>query len=269
VTYSRDNLKLLLWLIPIAVGAFFIVTGTWLHNLVLDGSDKQSRLYTTALKVENKDHFNYAIETKQGNMLAWAEFKAKTPVKYPEMNQGFLAVEKIKEEYTRHETQNCSTDANGNQHCYTSVTYSWDSWGGQKVETPEVIVNDRDYPASLFDFTLRDIKASEIIPGVTDDEFYPNGKGHWLLGESVGDIRYVYKVVDANLSGSIFVNTSNGTLSAYNGGKINVSPLSVKERIENEQKNATLQKWFFIVMWTVLTIGAIIGSIYLLLENFF
>ena len=86
-TYSRDNYKKLKFLIPIAVAVLFILLGLWIHGKILDGSDKGARLYTTALKPSDGEQFNYSIDTRQGAILMWGEFKATAPVQFEEMNR--------------------------------------------------------------------------------------------------------------------------------------------------------------------------------------
>lgn len=264
-TYSRDNYKKLKFLIPIAVAVLFILLGLWIHGKILDGSDKGARLYTTALKPSDGEQFNYSIDTRQGAILMWGEFKATTPVQFEEMNRGFIAVVREKQEYSaRVETYPC-----GDSTC-TRTVYEWQSWwNAEKRETPEITLFERNYPAQSFMFSLRDIKAKDIITGIDTDEWYPNGKpGFW--GADLGTIRYVYRVVDPSVYGTIMVDSSEGTLKSYSGDKkITVDNMSVDEKVKRELAGANVGKWFFIVIWAILTIAAVIATIEALYSVFY
>lgn len=240
----------------------------WINSIILENSYKTLRTYRTAIKVDKADKFNYSIDTRQGNVLAWANFKAVGGVKFPEMNKSFLAVEKHRERYTRHEDRVCTTDSEGNESCHTEISYDWDHYGEEKLESPQVDIYGRNYPTSNFGFTLRSTKAYDVVPGA-DDYWYVDGKPSWFWGASEGDTRYYYKVVDLNVSGSILVNTRNGTLENLGGGKIGVSDQSIEQRIEEQKNKASLAKWAFIIVWTILTLGISGGIAYAIYENYF
>lgn len=267
-TYSTNNFSKLLWLVIVAVAVFFFSTGTWVYNKVLDGSDQKVRMYQTAIKIEDEKQFNYSIDTHQGNILAWGNFEAVEPAKFAEMSKKYLAVEKVTERYTRHESETCWTDINGFEQCTTTVWYSWDWFSSTKVESPEVKLNGRTYPTNLFHFTLKRVHASEIIPGATNEYWYPHKKD-WLIFTSEGDIRYAFNVVDIKTAGSILANTSGGALRPAEGSKIAVSNKQVSERVKEAQNAANASKWGFIIAWTVLTIGAVVLTIRIIYDEEF
>ncbi len=251
--YSRNKALILLWLIPAICLTIFISLGIWITEKVVNGAEQELRLYTTALQTKNDTEFNYAIDTRQGNILTWATFESVDSVKFDEMNKSFMSVSKTKEVYTQHEREVCSTDSDGNEHCHTEIYYSWDWHGTETRSVNKVILANRTYDKKLFSFQDAFIPASDIIQDETDRYYYPKKR---LLGwfASVGDIRYYYVATELKVVGSIFVNTSGGTLVSATGGAINVSSVGISERIKNIETSIALKKWLFIIFWTLLTL---------------
>lgn len=254
-----------LWLVSMAVAVISICLGVWIYNKVLDGSDNKLRLYQTSIKVTDADQFNYTVTTKQGNVMAYGQFKGVDLVKFPEMNKSFTYVRKVREEYTRHES--CSTDSDGNRSCTTY--YSWDYSGDDEKVASQVEFMKKKYNTSLFDFHDRDRPdASTIIKGETKEYYYPE-RGNWFGWESEGDTRYYYEVMNPTFMGSILVNTYDGTLkNAEGNGKITVYNQTVDQRLDGAKGEAVFVKWLFIITWTLLTIGLVAGSVYLLYDYF-
>lgn len=259
-TYSL-NKTVLLWLVSATVFVALASIGIWLHNVILNSHYEKQRLYTTAIKTENKDEFNYSIDTKQGNVLAYGNFEFQDLVKFREMNKKFAYVKKVKQVYTRHSTTSC----NSNGSCSTSTYYSWD-WHGQEIkESKTVKFMDREYPKSLFNHHFsqyRHIDASEIIKGETERCWYPNRIIDWMGFEVKGNTRYCYTVIDSVLTGSILVNTYNGTLEPAEGNNITIYNQTIDERVIGAQNTSIILKWLFIIVWTILTIVATIGFTY-------
>lgn len=260
-TYSNKNFKLLIWLIPLAVFVFMSLIGLWLLGKIVDRSEQDFKRLNTAIQIQNDEELNYSIDTKQGNILAPVVIKSVDTVKFSEMNKEFIVVERTTERYTRHETKSCDSDGN----CITTVYYSWDSWGNNKVESKQIELAGRKYSTSGFRFALTGIKAKDVVPQAKGDYWYPDGETWWT---SEGDIRYYYKVIHDKTKGSIFANTSSGYLTAHDSGKIEVKNETVKEVISKAESSGRLIKFFFIFFWIIITILATGILIYYILEEY-
>lgn len=287
-TYSLTKKEALLWLVSAAVMVAFISLGIFLHGKILNDTHDKQRLYQTAIKTKNGEEFNYSIDTRQGNILTYGTFHFVDFVKFPEMTKEFSQVIKTEEEYNRHEREVCEThyetetqyetvtDDEGNttteavevevpvEECHTEEYYEWDYNGSETLEGQKVKLYEREYPSSMFAYgSSRGINASEIVNGATGQYWYKNGdKGEGFFGiggASVGDLRYRYDVRDASVSGSIFVNTSQGFMKAVEGNIIRVHRESIEERVEKINTEAAWASGGFIALWVILTIGATIG----------
>lgn len=291
-TYSASRKEILYWLITAATFVAMIGLGVWINNKVSEGTYEKQRLYQTAIKTTDKGEFNYSIDSRQGNVLTYGTFTFLDLYKFPEMNKEFAYVQKTKEEYNRHEREVCETyyrtetetrteyDTDGEpyeveyevevpyEECHTEEYYEWDYQGSEQQESKRVKFMEREYNTSTFHFGFtRSIDASEIIQGANDRYWYPEGKKESNFfgfgGHSVGDIRYHYDIRDTQVSGSIFVNTYNGTLEPAESGGLNVSSSSIEQRVTDASTQATVAAWTFGIFWTLLTIGATIGVTYL------
>ena len=269
-TYSLTKKEALLWLLSAAVMVAFISLGIWIHGNIMNGYHDKQRLYQTAIKTENGEEFNYSIDTRQGNIMTSGTFTFVDFVKFPEMKQQFSKVTKTEEEYTRHEEEVCEDtyDSEGNvdgETCHTEVSYSWDFNGSDTLEGQKVKFFEREYPSSMFRFgSERGIDASEVIDGIEGHYYYPNGIGScifsWGECDREGNIRYYYSVRDGAVSGSIFVNTSQGHLKPAEGsGAINVGSDTIEEKTKKAATEAAWVRGGFIALWVILTIGATIG----------
>jgi len=253
VIYSNYNKKLLFWLILIALAAFFISTGILIHNKILERSDKLSRLYTTSIKVRDADGFNYSIDTRQGNVFTEGVFTTDSPVKFDEVNKSFLIIERHREKYIRRtETYSCGT-SDAPRTC-TRTVHEWDSDGEEKLRSNEVEIHNRTYGIDIFDFSPQKIKAGELIRGAKS-YYYPKGEPSGFFGNSVGDIRYYYKVINNQSFGSFLANTSSGLIAPIGSKHIKVWNNDIKTVINDSNKKATFLKWAFIVVWTLFSFG--------------
>src|SRR5688572_23745506 len=104
--------KKLLFSLGIVAGAVFLTfVGTWIEAKIIDGAERKSQMYQTAIQTKNDNEFNYSIDTQQGRVLAEVTVKPVDKVKFPEMNKEFPAVIKTEETYTQHSRQDCTTDS--------------------------------------------------------------------------------------------------------------------------------------------------------------
>jgi hypothetical protein len=123
---------------------------------------KKQVLYTTAIQVTDKEHFNYAVDSQQGNLLANGQFntESKDLVKFPEMTKAFTYVERTKEHYTMHtQTYTC-----GKSTCIRTY-YSWDAIDNESLVASNLELFGREYNINLF--KLDNYNSSQSCAGIT------------------------------------------------------------------------------------------------------
>lgn len=260
--------KNLLYLAVLAGAVFLIFLGSWLGGKITDSAEQKARLYQTATQVSNDDQLNYSIDTKQGRVLAHVSVHSSDLVKFPEMNKSFSYVSKKKEKYVEKQREVCEDtyDSEGNvdgETCRTETYYEWDSKGREDLYAKEIIMAGRKYPTALFSLETERIDAKDIIDGQDGRYVYERAKSglfgrSWFSGDSEGDIRYSYTVMNLPQSGSIFLNTSEG-FSAMFGSKVELHSKSAKELITDAQNASNTQTNIFNVFWTILVLVELIG----------
>lgn len=235
--------------------------GFFIKAAIDDGGQKTARLYNTAIHVTDAQHFNYSVDTHQGNVITQGNFKADQPAKFGEMNKSFAMVERSKEEYTMHTREVCDTDSDGNEHCHTETYYEWDYVGGDDVSSPTLTFFERKYPTAVFDLGdyERSIDCKDVMP-TTSFGWFQEKKGcedHYYYTDS--DTRYYYRVVDNTFDGGFIADVSNGNVKPLSGGTIKLKQQSVQAMIESAN-DYHLGGNIFIVFWFILILG-IMGAI--------
>lgn len=286
-TFSA-NKKQLLTLAVMAGAALLISVGVWINNSILNGAEQKARNLQTALQTKTDPQFNYAIDTKQGRVLASVTVKAVDLVHFPEMNKSFSRVKKTEEKYTRHTREVCEThyrsetrtrsasDSKGHtrtqtyteqvpyQVCHTEIYYSWDFVDSSTLTAKEVEMAGRKYSIEKFALSDESIDAKHIIEGAKG-RYMTKEADHWvdlsLFGASIGDIRYSYSVLQLPKTGTVYLNVSGGVQSA-SGGKITLSPDSATKLVKDAQNSAHNESLGFTIFWSILVLGEIIAGLY-------
>lgn len=290
------NKKLLLSLGVVAGAVILISIGVWVEGKIVDGAEQKARMYQTSIQTKSEKQFNYAIDTKQGRILAEVTVKSVDLVKFGEMNKEFAKVKKTKERYTEHERTVCETKYRTEtrtrtvydpttetystetyteevpyEECHQETYYTWDQIDSWEKSAKKVDMMGREYPIDLFSFGMRGIDAKEIIPGETG-KYVREEADVWIdlnFGDDEGDIRYGYDVLELPKSGTVFLNVSEGLQPMF-GSKIDLQPSSPEQLVKNAQNDAETQKTIFRVFWGFLVILELCGLGYLVWfhENF-
>lgn len=279
------NKKLLLSLGVVAGAVLLVSIGVWIESMIIDGAEQKARMYQTSIQTKSEKEFNYAIDTKQGRILAEVTVKSVDLVKFDEMNKEFVKVKKTKERYTRHERTVCETKYRTEtrartvydsvnktydtetytedvpyEECYQETYYTWDQIDSWEKSAKKVDMMGREYSIDLFSLGMRDIDAKEIIPGETG-KYVREEADVWIdlnFGDDEGDIRYGYEVLELPKSGTVFLDVSEGLLPVF-GSKIDLQPSSPEQLVKNAQNDAETQKTIFRIFWGFLVLLELLG----------
>lgn len=215
--------------------------------------------YTTAVQSTKQDDFNYIVDSQQGRVLANGDFKAKgSPAKFDEMNKGYTFVNRSKEHYTMHTREVCTSDSDGNEHCHTETYYTWDEVSSDQAEVNQLILFNRDYPTSLFNFGAYEsgTNCAEFAPAGTGSGFFETKHGcldgDYYLND---DDRYVYSTVPLTFNAT-FLATTYGGLKPFNGNSITLENKSIQNVLKDVGKYQLISFWVVTILLIFLTIGA-------------
>ena len=178
----------------IFIGAVAIFGCFILRNIFIDHARSEIQKYNTAVRVEDDAKFNYAVDSKQGRIISSGEFKTKDPVKFENFKGEYMKIIRILEEYRPHTYTTC--DSKGK--CQTHTYYSWDEVTRETKNSNTVIFRNREYNSSKFNFSDFEHEAEKKEIPV----------GFWERKK-----RYVFRVIDKELSGSFYAETNENGLN--------------------------------------------------------
>lgn len=229
------------------------------NHIESNGYKTQVR-YTTAIQAEDENRFNYAVDSRQGNLLVNGVFSTedKNLVKFPEMNKSFIYVERVKEHYTMHTREICSGSGK-TQSCRTETYYTWDAVETEEQKSPKVSLYNREYSGDLFNFSnfLQDTSCEVITPAAEKRGFFSSKKGcegrEYYLDDND---RYVYKTVPQSLTASFLANSLQGGLMPVKENSITLEDKSIKQVLNDVGKYKLVAFWTALIMIIMLLVLA-------------
>ena len=218
---DRHRISLGIFIGAVAIFGCFI-----LRNVFIDHANSEIQKYNTAVRVEDNDKFNYAVDSKQGRIVSSGIFKAKDSVKIENFDGEYTKIIRILEEYRPHTYTTC--DSKGK--CRTHTYYSWDEVSRETKKSNAVIFRDRKYSSSKFNFSSFEHEAEKKEIPV----------GFWERKK-----RYIFRVIDKELSGSFYAETNENGLN----DNILVHNKSLDELLESIRQGTLTAE---IISWSIL-----------------
>ena len=218
---DRHRISLGIFIGAVAIFGCFI-----LRNIFIDHANSEIQKYNTAVRVEDNNKFNYAVDSRQGRIVSSGIFKAKDYVKFENFDGEYMKIIRILEEYRPHTYTTC--DSKGK--CRTHTYYSWDEVSRETKNSNTVIFRDRDYSSSKFNFSAFEHEAEKKEISV----------GFWERKK-----RYVFRVINKELSGSFYTETNENGLN----DNILVHNKSLDELLESIRQGTLTAE---IISWSIL-----------------
>lgn len=222
-----------------------IIAAMLLIGFVISGRISQSRIdksekYNKAIKIENdKDMFQYGMDTNIGNAFVYGKLKAVDTVTFSEIDGEYMYVEKVEEHYNMHTETYTTTDSEGNTYVYTRTYWSWDYYDEETKECKEL-----NFCGVNFKSNKINLPNSDYICTIDASSF----------------VRFKYYGVNKKLKGTIFTELRGGTIS-------DSSPFYDNSNIEStvdalNTSGFAIQIVFWIV-WIILIVAVVYGFYYL------
>lgn len=188
-----------------------------------DGYKTQVK-YQTAIQATDKTHFNYAVDTQQGNLLAHGTFTTDTAklVKFPEMKQSYTYVDRVKEHYTMHTREVCEEE-NKEESCHTEIYYTWDEVADDTLTASKVNFYGRQYNPAIFSFRA----------------FHQSLDNYYLDG----DDRYTYDIVPQTLTATFLASSMGGGLHGSGEDVITLQNKSIGQAMKDVGKYQLVAFW--------------------------
>lgn len=271
-------------LLVVLTAILLFPVGFAVREAINDKGEKNARMYNTAIQASEQERFNYAIDSHQGKLLGHGQFNPTQLVKFPEMSKQYAAVDKTREEYTRHEREVCETkyrtethtesvpDGEGGyttetvteevpyEECHTEEYYSWDDAGTERQESPTYKLHGRDYPADLFNtgtFKSRTdacefTKAGENMGWLDMGQKSGCADGYYYTDDKT---RFEYHTIaPEGFSASFIADVSTGALKPLQGSFISLERRSIEEMVKSAN-DYKMPGNAFIIFWWILILG--------------
>lgn len=236
----------------IIILCFMIGIGIFFNQKISEYNSNDDMKYKTSVRVSNKADFDYVLSTQEGRILVQAPFQAVRGVQFREMKGSYLAVDRYREEYKRHE--DTYTDSKG--HTHTHTYWKWDPAGTDTLEAQRVSVYNKEYPTTKFELPdLKDLSGKTALKpqyqhkdffGDTSDYYYP-----------YPHVRYSYAALPIKLTGSFQAVADDKGLHGLDGPNMNVITGTLKDLDESHNQGhigLIVGFWFVWLLFTALVI---------------
>ena len=222
----------------ISIIATMLLFGILIHGRISEHQMDKNEIYNKAVKIENKDLFQYSMDTNVGNAFVYGELKAVDTVTYPEIGGEYMYVEKVKERYTRHTRTVTYTDSNGKTKTKTETYWTWDRVGSEDKKCKELSFCDISFKSNKFDI--------------------PETGYITTIKESL-TVRYKYYGTSTKFTGTIFADLRDKTIPESTNFYNNMNIEETHKYLETGI-GWLIFFWFF---WVIIIAGCVIGFYYL------
>lgn len=197
------------------------------------------QIYDTAAQIDDKELFEYGMETNVGYAFVYGELKTLDPVSYPEVSGKYSYIEKKEQEYRKHYRYVTEEykDSNGKKHTRQKKEEYW-TWDTMRTESKTAT------KISFLDVEF----AYEKIPFPSSHQIEIVKTGYHK--------RNVYYGTETEFQGTIFTSLKENTI---NDSKF-YENRTIAETIENLETESELVIFWF--LWILLIIGVVFGFYY-------
>lgn len=189
-------------IISIAITAVMLTIGFFISGKITDTQNDKNAEYQKAVHIEDSELFRYGMDTNIGNAFVYGDLQAVDTVTFDEIGGRYLHVEKVKEQYERHEREVIETDSNEKKHTKIEVYYEWETVDREDSHSKNIMFCGVELPYSKIPFSM-----DNHIETINSDREYS-----WNSGEYV-KVRFKYYGTPAKHTGTIYTRLSDGTIS--------------------------------------------------------
>lgn len=224
----------------IVIISILLIIGFFISEGITNSQNDKDSEYIKATHIEDKELFQYGMDTNIGNTFVYGDLIAVDTVSYPEIEGEYMHVEKIKEKYTRHtRTVTKTKTVNGKTKTYTEteVYWSWDMVNSEDKTCKEITFCGITFPTSKIQ-----IPSAECIDSIKESSH----------------IRYKYYGTPVKHTGTIYAYLSDGTIPVNTEFHEN---MSIDELLN--QYTSHVGNIVFWIVWIIFIAFVVYGFYYL------
>lgn len=224
----------------IVIISILLIIGFFISEGITNSQNDKDSEYIKATHIEDKELFQYGMDTNIGNTFVYGDLIAVDTVSYPEIDGEYMHVKKIKEKYTRHtRTVTETKTVNGKTKTYTEteVYWSWDMVNSEDKTCKEITFCGITFPTSKIQ-----IPSAECIDSIKESSH----------------IRYKYYGTPVKHTGTIYAYLSDGTIPVNTEFHEN---MSIDELLN--QYTSHVGNIVFWIVWIIFIAFVVYGFYYL------
>lgn len=223
----------------VAIVAFMLMIGFAISEKIRQSLLEDYQIYDTAAQIDDKELFEYGMETNVGYAFGYGELKTLDPVSYPEVSGKYSYIKKEEQQYRKHYryVKKEYRDSNGKKRTRREKEYYW-TWDTMRTDSKTAT------RISFLDVEF----AYEKIPFPSSHQIEIVKTGYHK--------RNVYYGTDTDFQGTIFTSLKENTINDTKFYKNQ----TISETIESLESGAEIV--IFWILWILLTIGLVIGFYY-------
>lgn len=224
----------------IVIISILLIIGFFISEGITNSQNDKDSEYIKATHIEDKELFQYGMDTNIGNTFVYGDLIAVDTVSYPEIDGEYMYVKKIKEKYTRHtRTATKTKTVNGKTKTYTEteVYWSWDMVNSEDKTCKEITFCGITFPTSKIQ-----IPSAECIDSIKESSH----------------IRYKYYGTPVKHTGTIYAYLSDGTIPVNTEFHENMSIDELLNRYTSHVGNI-----IFWIVWIIFIAFVVYGFYYL------
>ena len=224
----------------VVIISLMLVIGFAINEKIRQSLLENYQIYDTAVRIDDKELFEYGMKTNVGYAFAYGELKTLDPVSYSEVSGNYSYIKKEEQEYRKHYryVEEEYKDSNGKKHTRTKKEeyWTWDTMRTESKTATKILFLDVEF-------------AYEKIP-------FPSS--HHIETVKTGyHKRNVYYGTESDFQGTIFTSLKENTI---HNTKFYENQ-TIAETIESLETGVEIV--IFWILWILLIIGLVIGFYYL------
>lgn len=235
--FSITSRELLMTIIFTAV---LICLGIGISSCIEDGVIQKEEKYLTAFQIDNNiEMYNYVMDTKFGNILAYGTATGIDGVTMDDLGGIFWSIARDTEKYTRHSRTVCS-NCGETTCCHVEYYWTWDVVDTKKMSISQFTFLGKTYPNGALNIY--------------------NPTSYYKTVKIENRIRYVYYTAPISITGTLLSDVSDGTNKNNEWNNMNI-----EQTIEDKTNATSMYNTIFWIFWWIL-IG-IIDIVYIYYDN--
>lgn len=191
----------------IIADVIIILLSMHMYNYDFQQKSDIRSFYQTANRIDNKNDFNYLLETGAGRSIIQSKISTNDPVTLPQIStkKKFIQIKAIHQEYLSHIETYETTDSKGNVEMHTRIVSDWETINRETKTSKTIMFFNHSYSVEIFNLS----KYEEDIPVKDIDK---NSKDTDNVQDTGNDKRTIWVGIPESVNSTFYADLSQNGL---------------------------------------------------------